>query len=96
MALLVEGLGIGGETSIEEYIISPADELANGQETIADKDKIRLYGPKEGLSWVAKPITGRNILGLVSIGSQQLQNDQLLLLPLWLLIPFFWLYTIEY
>ncbi|KAE8731442.1 putative DNA binding protein [Hibiscus syriacus] len=31
MALLVEGLGIGGETSIEEYIISPVDELGEGQ-----------------------------------------------------------------
>ncbi|KAJ0085345.1 hypothetical protein Patl1_09355 [Pistacia atlantica] len=43
MALLVEGLGIGGETSIEEYIIGP-----------------------EGLSWVAKPVTGQSSLALVS------------------------------
>ncbi|KAH7511004.1 hypothetical protein ACOSP7_011327 [Xanthoceras sorbifolium] len=66
MALLVEGLGIGGETSIEEYIIGPADELADGQEPTADKDKIRLYGPEEGLSWVAKPVTGQSSLALVS------------------------------
>ena len=39
MALLVEGLGIGGETSLEEYVIGPADELADGQEPTADKDK---------------------------------------------------------
>ncbi|KAG5246622.1 monosaccharide-sensing protein [Salix suchowensis] len=56
MALLTEGLGIGGETSIEEYIIGPADELADGQEATVDKDKIKLYGPEEGLSWVAKPV----------------------------------------
>ncbi|CAI0381594.1 unnamed protein product [Linum tenue] len=37
LALLVEGLGLGGETSIEEYVI----------------------GPEQGLSWVAKPATGR-------------------------------------
>ncbi|PNT38760.1 hypothetical protein POPTR_005G255400v4 [Populus trichocarpa] len=66
MALLAEGLGIGGETSIEEYIIGPADELANGQEPTVDKDKIKLYGPEEGLSWVAKPVTGQSSLALAS------------------------------
>ncbi|KAF3446924.1 hypothetical protein FNV43_RR12104 [Rhamnella rubrinervis] len=65
MALLVEGLGVGGETSIEEYIIGPADELADGQEP-SEKDKIRLYGPEEGLSWLAKPTTGRSSLALFS------------------------------
>lgn len=66
MALLVEGLGIGGETSIEEYIIGPGDELADGEEPATEKDKIRLYGPEEGLSWVAKPVTGQSSLALVS------------------------------
>ncbi|KAK3232039.1 hypothetical protein Dsin_003920 [Dipteronia sinensis] len=66
MALLVEGLGFGGEASIEEYIIGPADELADGQERAADKDKIRLYGPQEGLSWVAKPVTGQSSLAYIS------------------------------
>ncbi|PPS05558.1 hypothetical protein GOBAR_AA15084 [Gossypium barbadense] len=66
MALLVEGLGIGGETSIEEYIIGPADELDESQEPGADKDKIRLYGPEEGLSWVAKPVAGQSILSIAS------------------------------
>ncbi|PQQ11226.1 monosaccharide-sensing protein 2 [Prunus yedoensis var. nudiflora] len=68
MALLVEGLGIGGETSIEEYIIGPADGLADDQEP-ADKDKIRLYGPEEGLSWVARPVTGQG--SLISLVSRQ-------------------------
>ncbi|KAJ0026476.1 hypothetical protein Pint_09190 [Pistacia integerrima] len=66
MALLVEGLGIGGETSIEEYIIGPGDEIADGEEAAMEKDKIRLYGPEEGLSWVAKPVTGQSSLALVS------------------------------
>lgn len=61
MALLVEGLGLGGETSIEEYIIGPAD----GQEP-GEQDKIKLYGPEKGLSWVAKPATGQSSLALVS------------------------------
>lgn len=66
MALLVEGLAVGGETSIEEYIIGPADELGEDQELTADRDAIKLYGPEEGLSWVAKPVTGQSRLSLVS------------------------------
>lgn len=66
MALLVEGLGLGGETSIEEYIIGTADELAEIQDPTAQKDTIRLYGPEEGLYWDAKPVTGQSSLALVS------------------------------
>ncbi|KAL2499204.1 Monosaccharide-sensing protein 2 [Abeliophyllum distichum] len=64
MALMVEGLAVGGETSIEEYIIRPADD--DDQEPSAGKDHIKLYGPEEGLTWVAKPVTGQSSLGLVS------------------------------
>ena len=70
MALLVEGLAVGGDTSVEEYIIGPADdELAENQEqSSAEKDQIKLYGPEQGLSWVARPVTGggQSTLGLVS------------------------------
>ncbi|KAJ9670983.1 hypothetical protein PVL29_027119 [Vitis rotundifolia] len=66
MALLVEGLGFGGDTSIEEYIIGPGDELADNQEQSTEKDQIKLYGPEQGLSWVARPVTGQSTLGLVS------------------------------
>lgn len=66
MALLVEGLGTGGDTSIEEYIIGPADEVLDGQEQTTEKDKIRLYGSQAGLSWIAKPVTGQSSIGLVS------------------------------
>lgn len=66
MALLVEGLGIGGDTSIEEYIIGPAEEVADGRELGTDKDKIRLYGSQAGLSWLAKPVTGQSSIGLAS------------------------------
>lgn len=64
--MLVEGLGIGGETSIEEYIIGPADEISDGQEPAASKDTIRLYGPEGSLYWDAKPVTGQSTLGLAS------------------------------
>lgn len=66
MALLVEGLGVGGDTTIEEYIIGPADEIADDQDPSDAKEKIKLYGPEEGLSWVARPVTGQSSLGLVS------------------------------
>nr|ATQ36703.1 tonoplast sugar transporter 2 [Citrullus lanatus] len=65
LALLVEGLGVGGETSLEEYIIGPADDLAD-QDLLTDKDEIKLYGPEQGLSWVARLVTGQSSLGLVS------------------------------
>lgn len=66
MALLVEGLGVGGETSIEEYIIGPANDLADDHDPSTEKDKITLYGPEQGLSWVARPVTGQSVVGLVS------------------------------
>ncbi|GAV65843.1 Sugar_tr domain-containing protein [Cephalotus follicularis] len=81
LALLVEGLGIGGETSIEEYIIGPSDELADGQET-NEKDKIKLYGPEEGLSWVARPVTGQSSLALVSRQGSMAQQSVPLMDPL--------------
>lgn len=66
LALLVEGLGVGGETSFEEYIIGPASELGEDHDPADDKDQIKLYGPDQGLSWVAKPVTGQSTIGLVS------------------------------
>lgn len=64
--MLVEGLAVGGDTSIEEYIIGPANELTEDQDPEAEKDQIKLYGPEAGLSWVAKPVTGQSIIGLAS------------------------------
>ncbi|KAL8491540.1 hypothetical protein ACS0TY_023226 [Phlomoides rotata] len=66
LALLVEGLAVGGETSIEEYVIGPADDPDEDQELYGDKDRIKLYGPEEGLSWIAKPVTGQSRLSIVS------------------------------
>ncbi|XP_060168742.1 monosaccharide-sensing protein 2-like [Lycium barbarum] len=66
MALLVEGLGVGGETSVEEYIIGPANEFVEDQEPSAQKDQIRLYGPEQGRSLVARPVTGQSVLGIAS------------------------------
>ncbi|XP_074581331.1 monosaccharide-sensing protein 2-like [Curcuma longa] len=63
MALLVEGLDISSDTSIEEYVIGPANEPTDDQGVIADQEQIKLYGAEEGgLSWVARPVKG-SILG---------------------------------
>ncbi|XP_068639936.1 monosaccharide-sensing protein 2-like [Aristolochia californica] len=83
MALLVEGLGVGGDTSIEEYIIGPANDLTDDQDLDAQKDKITLYGAEEGLSWVAMPVTGQSTLGLVSRhGSMENQRSMSLMDPM--------------
>ncbi|CAL9051867.1 unnamed protein product [Musa banksii] len=86
MALLVEGLGVGGETSIEEYIIGPASEL-DDQGAIADKEQITLYGPEEGVALVARPVKGQSILGsafslLSRRGSMEIQSNIPLMDPL--------------
>jgi len=67
MALLVEGLGVGGDTAIEEYIITPVDELGDEEDPYREKDQIKLYGPEQGQSWVARPAApGQSSIGLVS------------------------------
>ncbi|KAG5081846.1 hypothetical protein AAZX31_02G293100 [Glycine max] len=60
MALLVEGLGVGRDTAIEEYIIGPAVN------EFSEAEQIKLYGTAEGVSWIAKPVTGQSSIGLVS------------------------------
>ncbi|TKY75360.1 Monosaccharide-sensing protein 2 [Spatholobus suberectus] len=81
MALLVEGLGIGGDSSIEEYIIGPADEVADGREQ-TEKDKVRLYGSQAGLSWLAKPVTGQSSIGLASRHGSIINQSMPLMDPL--------------
>ncbi|GAA0161080.1 hypothetical protein LIER_17482 [Lithospermum erythrorhizon] len=66
MALLCEGLSSGGETTIEEYIIAPESELADGHEHVLEGNHIKLYGAEEGKSWVAKPVRGQSTLAYVS------------------------------
>ncbi|KAI5402215.1 monosaccharide-sensing protein 2 [Lathyrus oleraceus] len=66
MALLVEGLGNGGDTSIEEYTIAPADELAEEDDPSKAKDHIKLYGAEQGQSWIARPVTGQSSLARIS------------------------------
>ncbi|KAF3528145.1 hypothetical protein DY000_02039367 [Brassica cretica] len=64
---LMLGLGVGKDTLIEEYVIGPDDdeETETGQE-LPRKDQIKLYGPEDGQSWMAKPVKGQSSLALAS------------------------------
>ncbi|KAL8240411.1 hypothetical protein R6Q59_013766 [Mikania micrantha] len=64
MALLVEGLEVGGETCVEEYVINADNDLS--EDHVEEKDEIKLYGPEEGQSWVAKPVRGQSSLFIAS------------------------------
>ncbi|KAG2390616.1 Monosaccharide-sensing protein [Vigna angularis] len=82
MALLVEGLGVGGDTAIEEYIIGPANEFSNAEDPSAANEQIKLYGTAEGLSWIAKPVTGQSSIGLLSRKGSIIANPSGLVDPL--------------
>ncbi|XP_010537220.1 PREDICTED: monosaccharide-sensing protein 1-like [Tarenaya hassleriana] len=68
LALLVEGLGIGGEKTMEELIVAPADNAIDDElEPVDENEKFRLYGTHENHSYIAKPLPGQSsIVGLRS------------------------------
>ncbi|KAJ6815229.1 monosaccharide-sensing protein 2-like [Iris pallida] len=77
LALLVEGLGVGGDTSIEEYIIGPADELNDDEGLVPDEEKIMLYGHEAGQSLIARPAKVQSMLGsALGLASRQGSMDQ--------------------
>ncbi|KAH7850958.1 hypothetical protein Vadar_005193 [Vaccinium darrowii] len=75
-------IGVGGETSIEEFVLCPANELTDDQEPTAEGDKIRLYGPQEDVSWVARPVTGQSTIGLASRAGSIINQNVPLMDPL--------------
>ncbi|KAH9624916.1 hypothetical protein KSS87_004192 [Heliosperma pusillum] len=77
LALLVEGLGVGGETSLEEYIVEPAVE---DQDLGADNEKIKIFGSSEKLSWIAKPATGQSALGITTRHGSMVAPDSIVAL----------------
>ena len=58
MALLVEGLGSGGETHVEEWLLKPADKPVkdDDEESVIEEGQIKLFGPDD-TTWIATPIT---------------------------------------
>ncbi|RCV20433.1 hypothetical protein SETIT_4G055400v2 [Setaria italica] len=77
MALLVEGLGSGGDTVIEEYVLGPAASAADTAENETtgggeQQQQVTLYGPEQGLSWVAQQVQQGSVLGsAVELASRQ-------------------------
>ncbi|XP_023638170.1 monosaccharide-sensing protein 3 [Capsella rubella] len=82
LALLVEGLGVGKDTSIEEYVIGPDNEDSESGHELPRKDQIKLYGPEDGQSWMAKPVKGQSSLALASQHGSMLQRGGSLMDPL--------------
>ncbi|KAF4403676.1 hypothetical protein G4B88_002529 [Cannabis sativa] len=93
LALLIEGLETGEKSSMEEYLISPANDIlnpnnrpetpnnnnSNNNEEI--NDQIRIYGHDSGQSWVAKPAgTGRSVMLASRQSSLALEVDPLVTL----------------
>lgn len=66
MALLVEGLVVGTDISLDKYIIYSAGNVPDELDLSNDGDQIKLYGPDQGFSWVARPITGQSTLAFTS------------------------------
>ncbi|CAN1828993.1 Monosaccharide-sensing protein 3 [Linum perenne] len=75
MALLLEGLGVGKDPSIEEYVIGPANDDVPIDQPVEKMGEVRLYGAEEGVSWVAKPATGQSSLGGVVSRQGSLANQ---------------------
>lgn len=58
MALLVEGLEVGGETSIEEYVIGPMSMM--DEEVQTEKEEMKMLGPEGLTSVVALRVSESN------------------------------------
>lgn len=71
MALLMEGIGVGCDVSIEEYLIRPANDLNDDPDLSSEEDQIMICKPEKGISWVARPVTGQNTLALASLRGSQ-------------------------
>ncbi|XP_030552700.1 monosaccharide-sensing protein 2-like [Rhodamnia argentea] len=71
MALLIEGIGVGCDASTEEYLIRPANDLHDDPDLSSEEDQILIYKPEKGISWVARPVTAQDTLGLASLQGSQ-------------------------
>lgn len=56
MSLLVEGLGVGAETHIEEWLLKPSEKPSkDDDDSVMEDGQIKLYGPDDS-TWIATPI----------------------------------------
>ncbi|XP_031382616.1 monosaccharide-sensing protein 2-like isoform X2 [Punica granatum] len=66
MALLVEGLRVGADTSLEKYIIGSTGDFADEPDVSDERDRIKLYGPEQDITWAAWPITAQSTFAFMS------------------------------
>ncbi|CAM6129022.1 unnamed protein product [Calypogeia fissa] len=69
LALLVEGLGVGVETSMEEWLVRPAERSDILDPSSGEDGQITLFGPggqDEDVTWLAEPIKDESGHGLLS------------------------------
>ncbi|CAN1305020.1 Monosaccharide-sensing protein 2 [Linum perenne] len=56
MALLVEGLGVGGDTSIEEYIIGPDNEITDDQGPVPGQSNLGIASRRGSMAGQTAPL----------------------------------------
>lgn len=57
LSMLVEGLGVGGEATLEEWLLKPAETTGGEEEPLeAEAGQIRLVGTEPGVVWIAQPM----------------------------------------
>lgn len=82
LALLVEGLSVGGETSIKEVIVLPVKEITPYQHEGAETDRIRLYETQMGHPGIGESLTGQSIPNHVSQGGSVMNQSMPLMDPI--------------
>eukprot|EP00246_Nothoceros_aenigmaticus_P015495 TRINITY_DN647_c0_g1_i3.p1 TRINITY_DN647_c0_g1~~TRINITY_DN647_c0_g1_i3.p1 ORF type:complete len:593 (-),score=102.94 TRINITY_DN647_c0_g1_i3:1246-3024(-) len=66
LALLVEGLGVGVDSKLEEWLIQPADLHAEDTVTNDADAPMTIIGPEEGVAWIATPVEDSGDRQLIS------------------------------
>lgn len=76
MALLVEGLGTGGETHIEEWLLKPSEKPVkdDDEDSAIEEGQIKLYGPDD-TTWIATPIVDEYGHSLTNVLSRSAMTD---------------------
>eukprot|EP00250_Pteridium_aquilinum_P010961 c19748_g3_i1 orf=157-2505(-) len=58
MALLVEGLGVGEDVVLEEYIMLPAEFEGEDDVNVSQVEpQIKIFASEDGTPWIAKPVS---------------------------------------
>lgn len=76
MALLVEGLGTGGETHIEEWLLKPSEKVPrdDDEDSVIEEGQIKLFGPDDS-TWIATPIVDEYGQSLTNTLSRTAMTD---------------------